>query len=120
MKKQDKVNEEPHIVNLIKLSLNDEFYVDGAYSAREALRLLDGKKDYDCIVSEIIMRGINGYELCASVRGNPRTRKIPFIFLTRKTQISDKLHAIDMGADDFITKPFDPTELRRRIKLHMK
>ena len=119
MKRILTVDEEPHITTLIKLTLNkEEFSVDSAHSVREALKLLE-KNKYDCILSEIIMQGINGYEFCVSVKGNPKTKKIPFIFLTIKTKATDRLDAIDMGADDYIQKPFDPLELERRIRLNI-
>ena len=119
MKRILTVDEEPHITTPIKLTLNkEEFSVDSAHSVREALKLLE-KNKYDCILSEIIMQGIDGYEFCACVRGNPKTKKIPFIFLTIKTKATDRLDAIDMGADDYIQKPFDPLELERRIRLNI-
>ena len=66
-----------------------------------------------------MMPGVNGYELCQSLRENLKTKQIPIIILSAKGQMNDKLHAIDVGADDYITKPFDPMELERRIKLNL-
>ena len=114
------MDEEPHIINLVKLSLDKNlFSVDGVNSVKEALELIK-KNTYDCVLSEIIIEGIDNYELCKAIRANPKTAEIPFIFLTIKSQMSDILHAIDMGADDYIKKPFDPLELERRIKLNLK
>ena len=113
------VDDEPHIVNLVKLSLDKRKYdVSGAYSAREALRLIDSHIP-DVIIVDLMMPGVNGYELCQSLRENLKTKQIPIIILSAKGQMNDKLHAIDVGADDYITKPFDPMELERRIKLNL-
>jgi len=113
------VDDEPHIVNLVKLSLDkNKFNVSGAYSAREALRLVDSEIP-DVIIVDIMMPGVNGYELCQALRENTKTKHVPIIILSAKGQMNDKLHAIDVGADDYITKPFDPMELERRIKLNL-
>ncbi len=113
------VDDEPHIVNLVKLSLDKNRYrVSGAYSAREALRIVEQKVP-DVIIVDIMMPGVNGYELCQALRENHRTKYVPIIILSAKGQMNDKLHAIDVGADDYITKPFDPMELERRIKLNL-
>jgi DNA-binding response OmpR family regulator len=113
------VDDEPHIVNLVKLSLDKSRYkVSGAYSAREALRLIDNEIP-DVIIVDIMMPGVNGYELCQALRENMKTKHVPIIILSAKGQMNDKLHAIDVGADDYITKPFDPMELERRIKLNL-
>ena len=113
------VDDEPHIVNLIKLSLNkDKYSVTGAYSAREALMHME-KAVPDIVVLDLMMPGINGYELCKALRENPKTRNVPVLILSAKSQMNDKLHAIDVGADDYMTKPFDPMELVKRIKLNL-
>jgi DNA-binding response OmpR family regulator len=124
MKKTNKqnilvVDDEPHIVNLVKLSLNKQNYnVKGAYSAREALENIQTNTP-DLLIVDIMMPGINGYELCKTVRNNSITKNIPIIILSAKTQLNDKLQAIDVGADDYITKPFDPIELEKRINTNL-
>ncbi len=110
------VDDEPHIVNLVKLSLEGEGYdVHGAYSAREALSALNGFTP-DVILLDIMMPGVNGYDLCKELKERDDMNGIPIIILSAKTQIQDKLQAVEVGADDYITKPFDPVELKRRIE----
>ena len=114
------VDDEPHVVNLVKLSLDsDRYSVYGAYSAREALRVVDMTTP-DVVIVDLMMPGINGYELCQALRERSQTKNVPIIILSAKGQMSDKLHAIDVGADDYITKPFDPLELDRRIRLNLR
>lgn len=68
------------------------------------------------IVLDIMLPDIDGYEVCRRLRTNKRTSHIPIIFLTQKDERSDKLQGLEMGADDYITKPFDIEELKFRIK----
>jgi len=113
------VDDEPNIVNLVKLSLNQEKYdINEAYSTRDAMKAVKNRIP-DIVVLDLMMPGVNGYEFCQALRGNPETKNIPVLILSAKSQMDDKLHAIDVGADDYVTKPFDPTELVRRIKLNL-
>lgn len=113
------VDDEPHIVNLVKLSLDKDLYnVVGVYSAREAIKALK-KFTPDLMLVDIMMPGMNGFDFCDQVRKEKQTRDTPIIILSAKSQISDKLQAIDAGADDYITKPFDPIELEKRIQTNL-
>ncbi len=68
------------------------------------------------IVLDIMLPDIDGYEVCRRLRTNTRTSHIPVIFLTQKDERSDKLQGLELGADDYITKPFDIEELRLRVQ----
>jgi DNA-binding response OmpR family regulator len=68
------------------------------------------------IVLDIMLPDINGYEVCRQLRTNTRTSHIPVIFLTQKDERSDKLQGLELGADDYITKPFDIEELKLRVQ----
>jgi len=68
------------------------------------------------IVLDIMLPDIDGYEVCRSLRTNTRTSHIPVIFLTQKDERSDKLQGLELGADDYITKPFDIEELKLRVQ----
>jgi CheY-like chemotaxis protein len=114
------VDDEPHVVNLIKLSLaSGEFNVFEAYSGREALNILK-KNQMDLIVLDLMMPGMTGYDVCKAVKENPLTSHIHIIILSAKGEIKDKIDGIDVGADDYIMKPFDPLELEARINLNLK
>lgn len=111
MKKILVVDDEPHIAKLVKNILSSEhFQVDEANTAVGALEMIKHKK-YDMVVLDVMMPNMNGYELCEKLRENPETYDIPVIFLTAKHAVGDKIQAIHAGADDYITKPFDPEEL---------
>lgn len=68
------------------------------------------------IILDIMLPDIDGYEVCKRLRMNTRTSHIPIIFLTQKDERSDKLQGLELGADDYITKPFDIDELRLRVQ----
>lgn len=70
----------------------------------------------DLIVLDIMLPDIDGYEVCRILRTNSRTSHIPIIFLTQKDERSDKLQGLELGADDYITKPFDIEELKLRVQ----
>jgi len=72
------------------------------------------------IVLDIMLPDIDGYEVCRLLRKNLRTSHIPIIFLTQKDERSDKIHGLELGADDYITKPFDVEELRLRVRNTIK
>jgi PleD family two-component response regulator len=68
------------------------------------------------IVLDIMLPDMDGYDVCHELRSNLRTSHIPIIFLTQKDERSDKIHGLELGADDYITKPFDVEELKLRVK----
>jgi len=68
------------------------------------------------IILDIMLPDIDGYEVCRCLRTQPRTSRIPIIFLTHKDERSDKIQGLELGADDYVTKPFDIEELRLRVK----
>jgi DNA-binding response OmpR family regulator len=68
------------------------------------------------IVLDIMLPDIDGYEVCRRLRTQPRTSHIPIIFLTQKDERSDKIQGLELGADDYVTKPFDIEELRLRVQ----
>ncbi len=74
----------------------------------------------DIVLLDIMMPGMDGLEVCRLMRDNPGTRNIPVIMLTAKAQLKDKLEGMESGADDYVTKPFDPLELQARIEMHLR
>jgi len=72
------------------------------------------------IVLDIMLPDIDGYEVCRQLRTNLRTSHIPIIFLTQKDERNDKIQGLELGADDYITKPFDLEELRLRVRNTIK
>ena len=84
-----------------------------ASSGEEALRIFDSQPDFDIALLDISMPGMDGFTLCKELR--KRTETLGIIMLTARTQEMDKISGLMMGADDYITKPFSPTELLARV-----
>ncbi|MBT3606302.1 MAG: response regulator, partial [Candidatus Latescibacteria bacterium] len=74
----------------------------------------------DLILLDIMMPELDGFETCKRLKDNPDTRDIPVVFLTAKTEIDDMVHGFELGAVDYITKPFNPTELLARVRTHLQ
>lgn len=107
------VDDDARTVELVKLYLNrDGYRVLTAYDGVEALRLArEGHPDL--IVLDLMLPGIDGLEICRTLRGES---DVPIIMLTARTTDNDKLAGLDLGADDYVTKPFSPRELAARVR----
>ena len=111
------VDDEPSILKTIARRLKHEGYrVVIAESGEDCLRLAQEHLP-DLIVLDIMMPTMKGRDVCSRLKANPATRQIPVIFLTA-LELADHIKAgLDLGAEDYIIKPFDPDDLRTRVKL---
>ncbi|MGE5633200.1 MAG: response regulator transcription factor [Caulobacteraceae bacterium] len=106
------VDDEPAIVDLIRINLELEgFETCVCYTGQQALKVAPVLNP-DLIILDIMLPDINGFEICKKLQ----SLSIPIIMLTAKNDIKDKLYGLELGADDYITKPFDSRELSARIK----
>ncbi|HEX2696226.1 MAG TPA: response regulator [Anaerolineales bacterium] len=109
------VEDDVDIANMLKIYFSGmEFDVDVAHRGADALDKTRQVLPH-LIVLDIMLPDIDGYEVCRNLRTNTRTSHIPVIFLTQKDERSDKLQGLELGADDYITKPFDIEELKLRV-----
>ena len=95
------------------LSMHDKHVVDRAVDGREALDFIE-TYSYDALVLDWDMPIMTGVQLCQLLR--KRNNLIPILILTGKNQLDDKINGLDAGADDYLTKPFDPSELSIRVR----
>ena len=110
------VDDETDLVDLISYNLKKEgFSVDSALDGETALTKIR-KGRYDLVVLDLMLPGIQGIELCRILRNDPKTESLPVIMLTAKGEEVDKILGLEMGADDYVTKPFSPRELLARVK----
>ncbi len=108
--------DEDNIRKLIKIILSKgEYALIEARDGEEALEKVSEEMP-DLIVLDLMMPKIDGVEVCRQIKKNALTKKIPVIMLTAKREMKDKVIGITVGADDYLTKPFDPRELRVRVK----
>ncbi len=109
------VEDDIDIANMLEIYFGGLHYeVDIASRGSEALEKTRQRLPH-LIVLDIMLPDIDGYEVCKTLRTQTRTSHIPVIFLTQKDERSDKLQGLELGADDYITKPFDIEELRLRV-----
>jgi DNA-binding response OmpR family regulator len=110
------VEDERDIAALVVHYLQREGYRAGQIGdGRTALARIE-KSPPDLIILDLMLPGIDGLEICRRVRRNDRTMTIPIIMLTAKGEETDKIVGLEMGADDYLTKPFSPKELVARVK----
>jgi DNA-binding response OmpR family regulator len=110
------VDDEQDIRNILRINLESEGYdVREFASGNDALRALGGTIP-DLMILDIMMDGINGYDLCRKIRSDENYSSIPVIFLSAKTGEFDKVLGLELGGDDYITKPFSIKEVRSRVK----
>ncbi len=105
--------------DVLKKSLEQSYNVMTAKDGVEAIDLIKENMP-DIIVSDLMMPRMNGEELCRNLKNNVETSHIPFILLTAVSDRTTKASAFECGADDYITKPFDNTELKARIRIHLR
>ena len=110
------VDDEKLIVKGIRFSLEqDGMEVDCAYDGEEALSMVK-EKEYDMILLDLMLPGVDGFEICRKVRAEKNT---PIIMVSAKKDDIDKIRWLGLGADDYMTKPFSPSELVARVKAHL-
>jgi phosphate regulon transcriptional regulator PhoB len=110
------VDDEKDILELVSYNLkNDGFDIEISMNGEDALQLIRNNK-YDLVILDLMLPGIQGIELCKMLKAADETASIPIIMLTAKSEELDKVLGLEMGADDYITKPFSPRELVARVK----
>jgi len=110
------VDDEEDILELVRFNLNREGYqVDGALNGEEALKKAR-RSPLDLIVLDLMLPGIDGLEVAKSLKKDSKTQHIPIVMLTAKGEESDVVTGLELGADDYITKPFSPKILLARIR----
>ncbi len=114
------VDDDPHIVELVKDTLGAAAYtVVGAYSGFEALQTMQTQK-VDLLILDLMLGGnMDGYELCKHIKKSKETERIPVMILSAKNAMDDKLEAVYSGAVDYMSKPFVPEELAKRVRLNL-
>ncbi|MEW5921474.1 MAG: response regulator transcription factor [Bacillota bacterium] len=109
------VEDDNDICELVRIVLRaEDFEVDIAHDGQEGLDRAS-QKPYSLIVLDLMLPELDGWEICRRLRQNPGTRSTPIIMLTAKSQEADQVLGLEVGADDYITKPFRPREFLARV-----
>jgi len=105
-------------IDILVDAFGDEYSVSVTLDGQSALKTLDAVNP-DLILLDVMMPGMDGYEVCARLKENPATRDIPVIFLTAMNEDVDEAKGLRLGAVDYITKPFNPSLVKARIRNHL-
>jgi two-component system, OmpR family, phosphate regulon response regulator PhoB len=111
------VEDEADLVGVLTYNLKREGYaVKAAGNGAEALRLLDEDPPPDLVVLDLMLPDISGIDVCRQLRSNERTRRTPVLMLTARGEENDRVRGFEVGADDYVTKPFSVRELMLRVR----
>ncbi|MRH44466.1 response regulator [Aquibacillus halophilus] len=107
------VDDEWNMRNLLKIYLSKEnFQLDEAKDGKEAIRMAL-QTSYDVMILDIMLPDIDGWNVCETIR---QTKQLPILMLTARNDLKDKVYGLEIGADDYLVKPFEPEELVARVK----
>ena len=108
-------DDEPHIGRIIKMKLEQgPFRVTLAYDGREALEVLEREGDFGLVLLDLMMPHLTGLDVLSAMRSDPRWKQLPTIILTAAGQEAQHQRALELGASEFLTKPFSPKKLYQR------
>jgi len=113
------VDDNPTNIELLSESIGDDYELVFATSAAEALELIRVDKP-DLLLLDVMMPGMDGYQLCTVLKNDPATRDIPIIFVTAMCQEQDEIRGLELGAIDYVTKPISPHIVRARVRNHLE
>src|SRR6201996_1190472 len=113
------VDDAPANIQVVNLILKDIYKLRIATNGAKALELANATPPPDLILLDVMMPEMDGYEVCTRLKGDSHTRDIPVIFLTGQTESEDETRGFEVGAVDYIHKPFSPAVVRARVQTHL-
>src|ERR1700721_2421265 len=113
------VDDTPINIGVISGALKDSFRTKVATNGEKALAIASGEDKPDLILLDVMMPGMDGYEVCRRLKANPKTRKIPETFLKGQTGTGDETKGFEVGAVDYIHKPFSEAVVKARVHTHL-
>ncbi len=113
------VDDEPQNLEIVHSILKENYKVRIATNGEKAIELAKATPGPDLILLDVMMPGINGYEVCSRLKAIPETKDIPIIFLTGQTEVEEETRGFEVGAVDYIHKPFSPLVVQARVNTHL-
>jgi cyclic di-GMP phosphodiesterase len=114
------VDDTPENIDVLMGVLKSDYKMVAARDGEKALKLVQGDNPPDLILLDIMMPGMDGYEVCARLKADNKTRQIPVIFVTAKGEVEDETRGLELGAVDYVTKPISPPIVQARVKNHLE
>jgi CheY-like chemotaxis protein/class 3 adenylate cyclase len=113
------VDDTPENIQVLMGTLKDQYAIVAAINGEKALKLAVSDPQPNVILLDIMMPGMDGFEVCQRLKADPATREIPVIFLSALDDTANKVKGFSLGAVDYISKPFQPEEVRVRVNTHL-
>jgi len=113
------VDDLPENIDVIRGILKEKYRIIFALNGEEALSIAGGDNPPDLILLDIMMPGMDGYEVCRQLKSRADTKKIPVIFITAKGEVADESKGFEVGCVDYITKPVSPPLVKARVETHL-
>jgi len=114
------VDDEPENIAVLVEALREQYELSVSIDGNTALRIAASENRPDLILLDIVMPGINGYEVCERLKANPATADIPLIFVTAMNEVEDEAKGLELGAIDYISKPVSPPIVCARVRNHLE
>ena len=114
------VDDIPGNLKILALALKDDYKLLVATSGGEALEIASTEPSVDLVLLDIMMPGMDGYEVCRRLKENEKTRSIPIIFVTALDEAVNDEYGLSLGAEDIIRKPYSVSLIKRRVKIHLE
>ena len=113
------VDDTPLNISVITGALKDTYRTKVATNGAKALAIAGAEEKPDLILLDVMMPEMDGYEVCRRLKADPATREIPVIFLTAQTEVEDETRGFEVGAVDYVHKPFSPAVMKARVHTHL-
>ncbi len=113
------VDDTPENIQVLMGTLKDQYAIVAAINGEKALKMAAADPKPDLILLDIMMPGMNGFEVCGRLKADPETRDIPVIFLSALDDTANKVKGFTAGAVDYVSKPFQPEEVQVRVNTHL-
>src|SRR6516165_6647793 len=113
------VDDTPTNIGVISGALKDCYSTKVATNGQKALAIASAEDKPDLILLDVMMPEMDGYEVCTRLKADPATQEIPVIFLTGQTSVEDETRGFNVGAVDYVHKPFSPAVVEARVRSHI-
>jgi putative two-component system response regulator len=114
------VDDTPENIQVLMETLKEDYAITAAIDGEKALRMAAVDPPPDIILLDVMMPGIDGYEVCGRLKADEKTRNIPIIFITALSEEEDESRGLELGAVDFVIKPFRPAIVKSRVRNHLE
>ena len=114
------VDDTPENIQVLMETLKDQYTIVAAINGEKAIKMAMAEPRPDLILLDIMMPGMDGYEVCRRLKADEQVQHIPIIFVTAKTEVDDETLGFELGAVDYITKPFSIPVVKARVKAHLE